>query len=113
MDAVRAWLTSGFEAALFDAALRNLDDRQNSLRFNDFAYSVRETVRHALKRLAPDREVQRSQWYRNETERQKGGTRRQRAHSAVQGGLSDDYLKNSLDLTRMRITKHSVAQLTS
>lgn len=86
----------GFEAELFDAALGNLDDRQNPLRFNNFAYSVRETVRHVLKRLAPDREVQRSQWYQNETESQKGVTRRQCAHFAAQRVLSDDYVKNSL-----------------
>ena len=98
MDIIRAWLASGFETELFDAAIRNLDDRQNPLRFNNFAYSVRETIRHVLKRLAPDEEVLRAQWYKNDTERPEGVTRKQRAYFAVQGGLSDGYVRNSLGL---------------
>jgi hypothetical protein len=36
MDTIRAWLASGFETELFDAAIKNLNDRQNPLRFNNF-----------------------------------------------------------------------------
>jgi hypothetical protein len=95
---IRPWLSSGFEAELFEAALKNLNDHANPLRFNNFAYSVRETVRHVLKRLAPDYEVLRCQWYKNETGKQDVITRKQRAYFAVQGGLSDEYVKNSLGL---------------
>jgi Predicted pPIWI-associating nuclease len=95
-DTIRSWLASGFETDLFEAALKNLNDRANPLRFNNFAYSVRETVRHVLKRLAPDQEVLRCPWYKNETGKQGGITRKQRAYFAVQGGLSDGYVKNSL-----------------
>src|ERR1700722_5327029 len=95
---IRPWLSSGFEAELFEAALKNLNDHANPLRFNNFAYSVRETVRHVLKRLAPDYEVLRCHWYKNETGKQDGITRKQRAYFAVQGGLSDEYVKTSLGL---------------
>ena len=79
-------------------ALKNLDDWSNPLRFNNFAYSVRETARHILKRLAPDEEVLRCQWNKNETGKSGGITRKQRAYFAVQGGLSDQYVKESLGL---------------
>lgn len=97
-DIIRPWLASGFEAELFEAALNNLNDHANPLRLNNFANSVRETVRRVLKRLAPDQEVIRCQWYRNETGKQDGITRKQRAYFAVQGGLSDEYVKSSLGL---------------
>jgi Predicted pPIWI-associating nuclease len=97
-DPIRPWLESGFEAELFEAALKNLNDHANPLRFNNFAYSVRETIRHVLKRLAPDHQVLLCRWYKNETEKQDGITRTQRAYFAVQGGLSDEYVKNSLGL---------------
>ncbi|MGH9522694.1 MAG: hypothetical protein ACRD3E_09205 [Terriglobales bacterium] len=97
-DMIRPWLASGFEAELFEAALENLKDYANPLRFNNFANAVRETVRHVLKRLAPDQEVLRCRWYQNETGKQDGITRKQRAYFAVQGGLSDEYVKTSLGL---------------
>ena len=97
-DIVRPWLVPGFEAELFEAALKNLSDQANPLRFNNFAYSIRETVRHVLKRLAPDHEVLRCPWYKNETDKTDGITRKQRAYFAVQGGLSDEYVKDSLGL---------------
>jgi len=87
-DRIRSSLAKGFETKLFEAALKNLDDRANPLRFNNFAYSVRETVRHVLKRLAHDHEVLRCQWYKNETGKQDGITRKQRAYFPVQGGLT-------------------------
>jgi hypothetical protein len=98
IDVIRSSLVPGFETDLFEAALMNLDDRSNPLRFNNFAYSVRETIRHVLKRLAPDQEVIRCPWYKNETQKPNGITRKQRAYFAVQGGLSDTFLKESLSL---------------
>lgn len=47
-------LSGDFEHDLFDAALYNLNDVHNKLRFNNFAYSLRELTRHILARLAPD-----------------------------------------------------------
>ena len=90
-DAIRLALEKGFETNLFEAAIRNLEDKTNPLRFNNFAYAVREAVRHVLKRLAPDADVVRCAWYMNQTDRNGGITRRQRAYYAVQGGLSDEF----------------------
>ena len=72
--------------------------KTNPLRFNNFAYAVREVVRHVLKRLAADANVVRCAWYTNQTDRNGGITRRQRAYYAVQGGLSDEFVKDVLEL---------------
>ncbi len=97
-DAIRLALEKGFETNLFEAALRNLEDKTNPLRFNNFAYAVREVVRHVVKRLAPDADVVRCAWYTNQTDRNGGITRRQRTYYAVQGGLSDEFVKDFLEL---------------
>lgn len=91
-------LELGFERSLFEAAIANLQTEDSPLQFNNFAYAMREVVRHVLGRLAPDAEVRRCQWYRNETERENGISRKQRAYYAVQGGLSDVYVKGTLNL---------------
>src|SRR5581483_3789166 len=92
-------LVTEFEKALFRAALENLEDKHNPLRFNNFAYACRELVRHILARLAPDEQVLRCSWYKNETDRNNGISRKQRVYYAVQGGLPDGYLKDKLRVT--------------
>lgn len=91
-------LSEGFERELYQAAMSNLDDECNKLRFNNFAYAMRELVRHVLCRLAPDSSVVQCDWYKNETMKLGGVTRRQRAIFSVQGGLSNDYIKNTLGM---------------
>jgi Predicted pPIWI-associating nuclease len=39
-DAIQLALDKGFETNLFEAAIRNLEDKTNPLRFNNFAYAV-------------------------------------------------------------------------
>lgn len=98
IDRIRPALAKGFESDVFEAAMRNLSDLANPLRFNNFSYAARETVRHVLYRMAPDPHVMACCWYRKERGQQGGVTRRQRAYYAVQGGLSDEFVKQSLDL---------------
>ena len=40
-----------FERELYEAAILNLEDRRNKLRFHNFAFALRELVGHTLKRL--------------------------------------------------------------
>lgn len=96
--AIQSHLQDEFEIALFEAALRNLEDHENKLRFNNFAYAMRELSRHFLHRMAPDKNVLACRWYKNETKNENGITRRQRAYYAVQGGLSDEYVRRELCL---------------
>lgn len=97
-DELSNYFSEGFERELYQAALQNLEDENNKLRLNNFAYAMRELVRQVLTRLAPDSSVRECCWYKNETEKADGVSRRQRASFAVQGGLSDDYIKNSLGI---------------
>ena len=97
-EVIEKQLVGDFEKALFSAALENLEDRGNPLRFNNFAYAMRELVRHVMARLAPDDEVRACDWYKEETGRPNGISRRQRIYFAVQGGLSDEYVADELGL---------------
>jgi hypothetical protein len=98
LESIRLALAPGFETELFEAALKNLDDVGNRLQFNNFAYALRETFQHVLNRLAPDDCVVRCQWYVVVPDVPKGISRRQRARYAVQGGLSDGFVSDTLKL---------------
>jgi len=91
-------LAEGFERELYASSLQNLNDLDNKLRLNNFAYGMRELMRHVLNRLAPDHSVKKCVWYTNEIDNRQGITRRQRARFAVQGGLSDAYVRDVLRL---------------
>ena len=91
-------LTEGFERALYVSAHQNLKDLDNKLRLNNFAYGMRELMRHVLSRLAPNDSVTKCIWYKNETDKPLGISRRQRANFAVQGGLCDEYVRDVLKL---------------
>lgn len=86
-------LKTQFEIDLFEASIASLNDKSNKLRYNNFAYSIRELSRHFLKTLAPDSNVKACIWYKQET---KNGdpTRAQRIKYAIQGGVNDETLKN-------------------
>jgi hypothetical protein len=104
-------LDGAFEHHLFEAALRSLADQEHPLRFNNFAYSIRELVRHVLARLAPDDAVRRCPWFRPETEKADQVTRRQRAAYAIHGGLQPQYVMESLDVEIEEPLKALVAAL--
>lgn len=91
-------LCKGFERDLFVAARKNLADESNPLRLNNYSYAMRELTRHVLHRLAPDNNVINCPWYKNETDKEKSITRKQRAYYAVQGGLENSYVENTLGL---------------
>ena len=93
---IRKLLNSEFQEDLFESCLANLNQTNNKLRYNNFAYSIRELSRHFLKSLAPYEEVLKCNWYKNETDRKNGITRGQRIKFAIQGGLDDHFLNKNL-----------------
>lgn len=105
IETIKTELKSQFENQLFDACLQNLKDTENPLRLNNFAYAMRELTRHILKRLAPDECVLQCPWYTNETQDDNGITRKQRSYYAVQGGLTDSYINDTLELDVKEIHK--------
>jgi len=52
-ETLAKFLQAGFEQELYASAFQNLANLNNKLRFNNFAYAIRELIRHILNRLAP------------------------------------------------------------
>ncbi|MFI8647917.1 hypothetical protein ACIGJK_24385 [Pseudomonas iridis] len=97
------WLLGSdeFHHTLYAAALRNLNERGNKLRFNNFAYALRELTNSILAQRAPKAEVLKCPWYKNEIQRpdiKDGVTKIQHVRYMVQGGLSDEYVAKELKL---------------
>jgi len=91
IDQIKKILSSEFETELFEFAIYNLNDKGNKLRYNNFAYSIRELSRHFLHRLAPDENVKECDWFVVITENGLP-TRTQRIKYAIQGGINDEIL---------------------
>lgn len=100
-DQLKELLTSKFQNDLLQASLDNINDASNKLRFNNFAFSMRELSRHILHSLSPDQDVLDSSWYKNETSKPNGISRGQRIKYAIQGGLEDSFINSEL----IKITK--------
>lgn len=99
---IKKILKSKFEIELFESALKNLEDEENKLRYNNFAYSIRELSRHFLYSLSPEKKVKSCSWYTTITEDDKP-TRAQRIKYAIQGGLSDELLtKHVFDIEELK-----------
>jgi hypothetical protein len=97
------WLLGSdeFHHTLYVAALRNLDDLDNKLRFNNFAYALRELINSILMQRAPKVEVLKCSWYEDEIQLphiKDGVTKIQHARYVVQGGLSDEQVATGLKL---------------
>ena len=96
-DRISGLFTDGFERELLNAAFTNLNV-PNPLRFNNFAYSLRELLRHVLHRLSPDGEVSQCDWFKPDPTSSTGYTRQHRLKYAIQGGLSDFYVTKKLEM---------------
>jgi hypothetical protein len=104
-DQIKKILTSQFEIELFETALLCLNETENKLRYNNFAYSIRELSRHFLYSLSPEENIKNSSWYKIEKSNIKQckyckkpdidekPTRTQRIKYAIQGGISDEILE--------------------
>jgi hypothetical protein len=102
---IRKKLKDSFEKELFEAALENFNAKVNKLRLNNFAYAIRELTRIFLARLAPDEDVKKCSWYKNESKDPKQITRGERVKYAIQGGLHDNYVIDHLDIDVNEIKK--------
>jgi hypothetical protein len=115
IDKIKKILTSEFELELFEASLSSLKDSKNKLRYNNFAYSIRELSRHFLHSLSPEELVKNCPWYKSETTNA-SPSRTQRIKYAIQGGISDDMLTAwGLDLSdlenKIRVIKATIDSL--
>ncbi|MHC2664589.1 hypothetical protein ACMA5K_33885 [Bradyrhizobium diazoefficiens] len=92
---LRGRLPDEFSRTMLDGALQVLQQEQNPMRAQQFAATLRELITHVLQTLAPDAEVMRCLWYKQD-QNTDGPVRRQRALYTCRGGLTDDFLKNKL-----------------
>jgi len=110
---VKSILAVGFEQELYKAAKKNLADKANPLRFNNYAYAIRELARHLLHRLAPERNVKLCSWFRPDPKDPRIVTRRQRAQYAIQGGLTDKFVSKQLKVNTDPVFKALGSAITS
>ncbi len=96
-------LGTHFEKDVFEAGLLSLDQLSNPLRLNHFATTLRELSRIVLVRLAPDADIKACAWS-SQAQGQPDITRHQRITYAVQAGLLDPFVVNTLqlDVAKMR-----------
>ncbi|HXR79995.1 MAG TPA: hypothetical protein VN763_03710, partial [Saprospiraceae bacterium] len=92
-------LDSEFEERLLHASFESLTAKENPLRFNNFACSIRELSRHMLHRMGPDEKVLSCSWYKSpDPEKPKLITRNHRMAYAIHGGFQDKYLLEHYEL---------------
>jgi hypothetical protein len=96
VQSVRRRLPDDDHAQMLDSALLALAG-DNKLRAQHFAVTMRELFGHLLSSQVTDEEVRQCSWYKQE-EGTRGPTRRQRALYLSRGGLSDDFIQNTLTL---------------
>ena len=92
MNDIKRLLTTKFEIDLFDASIVSLNEKDNKLRYNNFAYSIRELSRHFLDKLAPELNIKNCSWFKKETDNGKP-TRTQRIKYAIHGGITEELLE--------------------
>lgn len=97
---------SEFETRLLHASFECLTTKENPLRFNNFACSLRELSRHMLHRMAPDENVLSCTWYKSpEPEKPKLITRDHRMAYAIHGGFHDKYILDHYELDFVQAKK--------
>lgn len=58
-------LSDSFDKKLVDYAFRNLEDKTNLIRLNNFSYVLRELLYRILEREAPHKDVSKSPWFKS------------------------------------------------
>src|SRR5690349_364285 len=103
LTALKPKALDDFSRTTLTGAQHALADIANPLRLNFFSTAMRILFEHMIGTLAPVDQVVQSEWFVSERE-DKLPTRWQRIVFAIQGGLSDDFVKNALqlDITPLR-----------
>jgi hypothetical protein len=86
-----------FERHLIQACFLNLEV-PGPLCFNNFAYALRELLRHVFHRLAPEASLKNCTWYKPDHTSSNGVTRNHRAKYMIQGGLTDTFVERKLGI---------------
>jgi hypothetical protein len=99
-----------FSMLALDGARHALADTANPLRFNFFSNALRILVEHMMQVLAPDKQITQSSWFAAEKVDGKP-TRGQRIVFAIQGGLSDVFVKRFLQIDVAPLRKRLISAM--
>jgi hypothetical protein len=101
--ALRLKINDQFSGRAIDGSLRALADAENPLRLNFFSTGMRILFEHLMDTLSPEDEVVKTSWFTAERDDGKP-SRGQRVLFAIQGGLSEVFVKEKLkvDLPPLR-----------
>jgi len=96
-----------FSGRVIDGAERALADEGNPLRLNFFSTAMRILFEHMMDMLAPREDVIRCKWFkRKEGEEDKPKPRRsERILFAIQGGLSEEFVRENLHIDASPLCK--------
>jgi hypothetical protein len=97
VQSLRGRLPDQFSRDSLAGALQVLGQVENKMRVHQFAATLRALTDHVLTQMAPDSEVKKCPWFKQEKSLE-GATRRQRALYACRGGLADDFIRNTLKI---------------
>ena len=94
------FLSDPFDIKVLEAAFRNLDDTSNPIRFNNFAYVLRELVNRVIDRLAPNKEVIAAKWWKPSPDDKiaNKANRRQQIRYALLDGNPEDFVIQKLEI---------------
>jgi hypothetical protein len=108
LSALKPKALDAFSVSALDGARHALADRSNPLRLNFFSTALRILFEHMMGALAPDERVTQSNWFKPEKVDGKP-TRGQRIAFAIQGGLSDEFVKDALGINVAPLRKRLLA----
>ncbi|WP_133244715.1 hypothetical protein [Caulobacter radicis] len=97
LDELRALAPDAFSIDAIEGAERALADADNPLRLNFFSAAMRILSEHSLERMAPDDQVKDCVWFSPEQDNG-NPTRSQRVKFAIQGGLTDELVREQLKI---------------
>ena len=94
------FLSDPFDVKILEAAFRNLDDTSNPIRFNNFAYVLRELVNRVIDRLAPNKEVIAAKWWKPSLDDKiaNKANKRQQIRYALLDGNPEDFVIHKLTI---------------
>jgi hypothetical protein len=102
VDQFSRWAIEGAERALADS--------KNPLRLNFFSTAMRILFEHMMDTLAPGDQVARSSWFKQEREDGRP-TRWQRIVFAIQGGLSESFVRQELQIDPLPLRQRLLATI--
>jgi hypothetical protein len=102
IDEFSRWAIEGAERALADG--------ENPLRLNFFSTAMRILFEHMMETLSPPDQVILSSWFKAERENGKP-TRWQRIVFAIQGGLSERFVRETLQVDPLPLRKRLLATI--